>query len=185
MLATPRRRASSTEERLVVPFMLAWLPTTGPLPRPNTLKMAASSLCRDVLVFGCVPVLIFDERGKRVRRVASLDTSVAMRPPFSSRQLASIGVGAAASCMTLSEYITPQSTSPLFDLACTSGLLVVPTSHPEINVYPIPGQLEDVSNRSTIRKLLRIPLKRSYRWTRRDYDQYCRDILYDLLLYLR
>jgi hypothetical protein len=105
------------------------------------------------------------------------DTSVAMRPPFSSRQLASGGAGVAASCVTLSEYITPQRTSQLFDLACTSGLLVVPTSHLKINAYPTPGQLQDVPNRSTIRKLLRLPLELSYSWTRRDHDRYCRDVL--------
>jgi hypothetical protein len=99
------------------------------------------------------------------------DTSVAMHPPFSSRQRC-----VAASCMTLSEYITPQSTSTLFGLACPFGLFVVLTSHLEINAYLTPGQFQDVSNLYSIRKLLHLPLELSCRWTRRDRNRYCRDM---------
>jgi hypothetical protein len=85
--------------------------------------------------------------------------------------------GVAASCMTLSEYIT-RSTSPLFDLACTSGLLVVPTSHLVINAYPTPGRLQEAPNRSTFMNLLHSPLGLSYRWTRRDHNWCCPDMFF-------
>ena len=72
--ATPRRRTRSAEETLVVSYMLVWLPMTGPPLRLSTLKIAGGfGSLLDVLVSGCVPVLIFDERRKRVQRVASLE----------------------------------------------------------------------------------------------------------------
>lgn len=111
-----------------------------------------------------------------VRQVSndSGDTSEAICPqPPSPRGSSSGGAGIAASCMTLSEYITPRSISPLFDLTCTSSLPVVPISHLEINAYSTPGQLQDVSNRSTIRQFLHLPLELSYCWTRRVHNRYC------------
>src|ERR1019366_817296 len=53
-------------------------------------------------------------------------TTVAVRRSFSSRTARLKKGFFAASCMTPSEYITPQSPSPLVGLACPSGLFVAP-----------------------------------------------------------
>jgi hypothetical protein len=110
-------------------------------------------------------MLVFDGREKRVQRVASLEQlwqCVRWRCVVLLLEAARLGEGVAASCTTPSEYITPRSTFPLFDLPCLSSLFVVPASHAQINAYPALRQPQGVPNRSTIRESLHLPLEPSY-----------------------
>ncbi len=80
---------------------------------------------------------------------------------FSSRQLAT-GKVLQPHVRPPSEYITPRSTSPLFDLPCLSSLFVVPASHAQTNAYPALRQPQGAPNRSTARESLHLPLEPSY-----------------------